>query len=133
MGPAQKVKSVDTNVLVRIIAEGESAQAKAARSVISAGVLMPITVLLELCWTLRSRYGFDRQQLTAALNGLLDTQEIHVDDEPAIRTAVDLYAKGADIADALHLVAAKGTEAFVTFDKGVPDSAEMGVEVERIH
>ena len=132
MGSTKAVKSVDTNILVRIIAEGESAQAIIARTVIAAGVYVPLTVLLELCWTLRSRYDFDRMQLNAAVIGLLDSLEIHVDDEPAIRAALDFHAKGADIADVLHLVAAKGTEAFVTFDKGVPNATDMGVEVEQV-
>lgn len=132
MGPAQAVKSVDTNILVRIIVDDDSKQAETARKVVSAGVTVPLTVLLELAWTLRSRYGFERDRLNNALVALLDIPEIHVEDEPAIRTALELHRDGADIADVLHLVAARGSEAFVTFDKGVPGGETIGVDVELV-
>jgi predicted nucleic-acid-binding protein len=130
MGPTQAVKSVDTNILVRIIADGESGQAETARNIIAAGVMVPLTVFLELGWTLRSRYGFDRTRLNNALVALLNIPEIYVEDEPAIRAALQLHRSGADLADVIHLVAARGTEAFVTFDKGVPSGKDIGVDVE---
>ena len=132
MGSAQKVKSVDTNILVRIIADSESEQAETARKIVSAGVNVPLTVLLELAWTLRSRYGFERSRLNNALVALLDIPEIHVEDEPAIRAALELHRDGADIADVIHLVAARGSKAFVTFDKGVPSGEDIGVDVELV-
>ena len=132
MGPAPTVKSVDTNILVRIIADSESKQAKTARQVVSAGVNVPLTVFLELAWTLRSRYSFDHARLNNALVALLDIPEIHIEDEPAIRAALKLHRDGADIADVLHLVAARGSEAFVTFDKGVPDGEDIGIAVELV-
>lgn len=126
------MKSVDTNILVRIIADSESEQAETARAVVSAGVNVPLTVLLELAWTLRSRYNFERVRLNNALVGLLDIPEIHVEDEAAIRAALELHRRGAGIADAIHLVAARGSDAFVTFDKGVPSGDSIGVEVELV-
>ncbi len=132
MGSAEAVKSVDTNILVRIVADSESKQAEIARSVVSAGVNVPITVLLELAWTLRSRYDFERDRLNNALVALLDIPEIHIEDEPAIRAALELHRDGADIADVIHLVAARGSEAFVTFDKGVPSGDDIGVDVQLV-
>lgn len=126
------MKSVDTNILVRLIADVESEQAETARTVILAGANVPLTVLLELAWTLRSRYDFERMRLNNALVALLDIPEIHVENEPAIRAALQLHRGGADIADVLHLVAARGSEAFVTFDKGVPDGETIGVQVELV-
>ena len=132
MGPAQAVKSVDTNILVRIIVDDDSKQAATARKVVSAGVTVPLTVLLELAWTLRSRYGFERVRLNNALVALLDIPEIHLEDEPALRAGLELHRGGADIADVIHLVAARGSEAFVTFDKGVPSGETIGVDVELV-
>ena len=93
---------------------------------------MPLTVLLELAWTLRSRYGFERVRLNNALVALLDIPEIHLEDEPALRAGLELHRGGADIADVIHLVAARGSEAFVTFDKGVPSGETIGVDVELV-
>jgi predicted nucleic-acid-binding protein len=132
MGPAETVKSVDTNILVRIIADSDSEQAETARAVISAGVTVPLTVLLELAWTLRSRYDFNRARLNNALVALLNFPEIYVEDEPAVRAALELHRDGGDIADVIHLVAARGSEAFATFDKGVPSGEDIGVAVELV-
>lgn len=126
------MKSVDTNILVRLVTRDDTDQARIAETIVAENVFVPITVLLELGWILSSFYRFDRRKLNAALLALLDNNSIHVDDEPAIRTALDLHAKGADIADVLHLVASKGTEAFVTFDKNVPNATDMGVAVEQV-
>ncbi len=73
-----------------------------------------------------------RQDLSAALHLLVDVETIHFDDERAVRAALVLHAEGADIADAIHLVAARGNEAFVTFDRGVPSGESIGIEVERL-
>jgi predicted nucleic-acid-binding protein len=132
MGSTKAVKSVDTNILVRLIADKGSEQAEIAQKIVSEGVHVPITVLLELGWTLGSIYRFGRAQLNAAFTELVNNEAIHIEDEPAIRAALDLHRQGADIADVFHLVAAKGTEAFVTFDKGVPEGTGLGVSVERV-
>jgi predicted nucleic-acid-binding protein len=53
-----------------------------------------------------------------------------VDDPDGVLAALMAYAKGGDFADHLHLVAAKGVEAFVTFDRGVMVNDAIGVRVE---
>jgi predicted nucleic-acid-binding protein len=124
------LKSVDTNVLVRFILGDDPAQSAHAEAIVKEGVFVPITVLLELGWVLGSRYGLDRKQLSETLAALLDVPSITVADEPAIREAVAAHAAGADFADALHLAASQGTEAFVTFDKGVKAKFAKGLLVE---
>jgi predicted nucleic-acid-binding protein len=132
MESAFVVKSVDTNILVRLIVRDNPAQAETAALVMAQQVFIPITVLLETAWVLSSFYGFDRSRLNAALLAVLDNENVNVDDAMALRTALDLHRKGADIADVLHLVAARGTETFVTFDKGVPNAQSIGVDVELV-
>ncbi len=132
MGPTKAVKSVDTNILVRIIVRDDLKQAEIADGVLQSGVHVPLTVLLETAWVLSTFYRFDRQRLNAAFVELIDSEAINVEDEPAIRAALNLHRQGADIADVFHLVAAKGTEAFVTFDKGVQGDERIGVTVERV-
>ena len=53
-----------------------------------------------------------------------------MEDEPALRTALGLFEAGADFADAIHLVGARGTAGFISFDRKVPDGAALGVAVE---
>jgi predicted nucleic-acid-binding protein len=125
------LKAVDTNVLARFLLNDDPAQTEMARDIIEAGVFVPITVLLELGWLLQSHYGFDRSYLTAALGALLDIPTIMMADEEELRQALAAFAKRGDFADHIHLVAAKGAEAFVTFDQRMIGTAGMAVEFVR--
>jgi predicted nucleic-acid-binding protein len=57
---------------------------------------------------------------------------VQVDDPDGVLAALMAYAKGGDFADHIHLVAAKGVEAFVTFDRGVVADDAIGVMVELV-
>lgn len=48
---------------------------------------MPVTVVLELEWVLRSRYGFDKEAILRAMNGLLEVRELEFQFEPALERA----------------------------------------------
>lgn len=124
------MKAVDTNILARFMLDDDPVQSPLARDLVKAGVFVPLTVLLELGWLLQSRYGLTREHLAASLFDLFDVPGIVLDDDRAVRAAVAAYAKGGDFAGHLHLVAAKGVEAFVTFDRGVMVGDAIGVMVE---
>jgi predicted nucleic-acid-binding protein len=132
MGSAETVKSVDTNILARLILVDDPVQTPIAEDIVRRGVRVSLTVLLELGWLLGSRGGMSRAEVNLALLKLLDNEAIHVENDAKVRTALELYRKGADLPDVLHLVAARGSEAFVTFDKGVPGGEVIGVEVELV-
>ncbi len=124
------MKAVDTNVLARFMLDDDPVQSPLARDLVEAGVFVPLTVLLELGWLLQSRYGLAREHLAASLLDLFDVPGIMLDDDRAVRAAVAAYAEGGDFADHLHLVAAKGVEAFMTFDRGLVANDAIGVGVE---
>lgn len=66
-------------------------------------LLVPITVILELEWVLRSRYGFGKSSVLFALNALLDTRELEFQSESAIEKAMHTFRQSnADFADCLH-------------------------------
>ncbi len=125
------MKSVDTNILVRFILGDDPEQSPKAEAIVALGVSVPITVLLELGWVLSTRYAFDRVRLAATLSALVDTPGITIADEPAIRHALAAHADGADFADAIHLAAARGSEAFVTFDRRMKADYGLGIGVEQ--
>ena len=53
------MRAVDTNVLVRALVRDDAAQSAKAEEVLARDeVFVPVTVMLELEWVLRSRYGF---------------------------------------------------------------------------
>lgn len=124
------MKAVDTNVLARFMLDDDPVQSPIARDLVKAGVFVPLTVLLELGWLLQSRYGLERGHLAASLLDLFDVPGVVLDDEGAVRSAVAAFAQGGDFADHIHLVAAKGVEAFATFDRRVVANKGIGVPVE---
>ncbi|MBA4752789.1 MAG: type II toxin-antitoxin system VapC family toxin [Sphingopyxis sp.] len=110
--------------------DDDPVQSPIARDLVKAGVFVPLTVLLELGWLLQSRYGMERGHLASSLLDLFDVPGVVLDDDDAVRSAVAAFAKSGDFADHIHLVAAKGVEAFVTFDRGLVANKGIGVPVE---
>src|ERR1700730_13292874 len=110
--------AVDTNVVVRLLTEDDPKQAAAARSLFGAGpIWIGKTVLLETGWVLRSLYGFEESAIRDAFTRLLGLKNVHTEDKPSIEAALDLTAKGIDLADAMHLIRRPPGAIFVSFDQ----------------
>jgi predicted nucleic-acid-binding protein len=116
---------LDTNVLVRLLTEDGTVQAEQVKALIGEAIarqqtlFIPITVVLELEWVLRSRYQFDRAMWTESLMALLTAQEFEFQFEKALDIAVQAYSSStADFADCLHasLCGESGQAPLVTFD-----------------
>jgi predicted nucleic-acid-binding protein len=117
MGQARTLISLDTNVLLRIIVRDDPGQYDTAVSVLMSPVFVPTTVLLETAWVLANTYKLERTGLADALLGIIDAPTVTVDDEVAVRWALGRYREArSDIADLLHLVQARRSDKFVTFD-----------------
>ncbi len=124
------MKAVDTNIVLRFLLDDDAVQSHTAERVFRTGVFVPVTVLLETGWVLSTRYGFDREKLAATLAAFLDLPSVNVADEPGIRVAIEHHRSGADFADAVHLAAAGGSEAFVTFDRQLAKLENPPIPVE---
>ena len=112
------MKAVDTNVLVRWIARDDPDQSLIADRVMAQPTFVSLTVLLELAWTLGGEpFRFGRQAIATALRLILATRTITVPQESAVAWAIDRFSSGADIADMLHIVASRGSDGFVSFEK----------------
>ena len=119
------MKGIDTNVLVRLLTGDDAAQQQRAQTYLasscsaeSPGFVNRI-VIVELVWVLESAYGYSREQIASALDGLLRTQELAVEDAAGVSVALNAYRIGADFADALigATNAAAGYAETVTFDR----------------
>ncbi len=109
--------AVDTNVVVRLLAEDDKAQADRAESVLRSGaVIVPKTVLLETEWVLRGAYGIAGADIAAGLRRLLGLAGVAAEDAPAVARALDWYEGGLDFADSLHLASSGPARRFATFD-----------------
>jgi predicted nucleic-acid-binding protein len=114
------MKSIDTNIVVRVITADDPVQSKIAYALIaSESVLVSATVLMEAEWVLRSFFRYPRERLADALSKFLAIDNVHVEDTDRFLWAVERYSRGADLADMLHVAMPKAATAFVTFDRNV--------------
>lgn len=126
---------LDTNVLVRYIAQDDRRQAAKATRVIEhecsetrPGFIAAI-VLAELVWVFESCYGSTRAEIVAVLQRILRTKQLAPQDAETIWKAVRLFeASKADFADCLieRIGAAYECEYTSTFDK---DAAHAGMRL----
>jgi predicted nucleic-acid-binding protein len=119
--------ALDTNVLVRYIVQDGAGQLAAAkrlmRRILDEGSILfvPVTVVLELEWVLRSSFGFAKDDVLLTLSSLFSAAELSFQSEPALEVALHLFREGpADFADRLHvaLTTEAGEQPLWTFDKG---------------
>lgn len=125
---------IDTNVLVRFamqddpeqsaLADGFFAELSAQRQ-----GYVSLVVLVETAWVLRRSYRASRAQVVAVLQGLLEAEEIVVEQPDIVRRALLRCAAGGDFADAVvaECGLAAGCERTVTFDRGAGEMAGMAL------
>ena len=111
------MRALDTNVLVRALVQDDAAQARRAQAFLSAQpVYVPITVILELEWVLRSRYGFSPRAIADAMEKLAVLENAVIGEQSAVVAAARKMRQGWDFADALHHALSAGCDDFATFD-----------------
>ena len=120
---------LDTNVLVRYIAQDDPKQSKAASRVIekkctqeSPGFIAHI-VLCELCWVLKRCYKADNSKISAVIDQILRTRQLEVEDPKTVWQALGDFVQGStdtDWADCLinNINKSHGCMETLTFDKG---------------
>ena len=121
--------AVDTNIVVRYLVKDDDVQSARARAVVGSGaIFVPLTVVLECEWVLRSLYGFSRSAVIAALEAFCGGPGVAVGEAAAVKRALQLAKQGLDFADALHVAQASEYEAFVTLDKRLARKASKLAE-----
>ncbi len=116
--------AIDTNLIVRYLTPDDPDQASRAKAVIDGGaVFVPLTVVLEVEWVLRSAYGFRAPEVIRALRAFAGLPTVSVEDSDLVAAALDLVARGMDFADALHLGRSSHCEGFATFDRKLVKAA----------
>ena len=111
------MRGIDTCVVVRLLLRDDPGQVEHVDALVAAGELfVPFTVLVETEWVLRAVYKLERHSIATLLRSLAIIQGISVPDRAGVLWACERYAKGADFADMIHLVATESAE-FLTFDR----------------
>lgn len=115
---------LDTNVLVRYVAQDDPKQSPKASALIesftinSPGFVTAVSVI-ELVWVLQSCYESTKSQIILVLETLLRTRELKIENADVVWQALRLFSDSkADFADCLIERSAKaaGCDYVVSFD-----------------
>ena len=117
---------VDTNILARYYVAATPGmddaatfkQCEAARVLIDGGkrLMVSKTVVLELEWVLRGRYGLGPRQTHQVLAHLLSLAHVEIEDKVAVQAAANALTQGFNFADALHHASYRSCASVATFD-----------------
>jgi predicted nucleic-acid-binding protein len=114
------MRAIDTNVLVRAIVNDDAIQSARAAAFLSENeIFIPVTVMLELEWVLRSRYDFKPQVIAQAIIKITALENVVVGERAAVLSAANRAARGWDFADGLHVALSEGCKDFTTLDADV--------------
>ena len=124
---------LDTNVIVRYVIRDNPDQARLASTLINSlsadnRAFLPLVVMVELAWVLRSSYQLQRQEIAILLDGLLRTKELLIEQAELVGQALYRYANSpADFADCLieRCATTAGCDLVFTFDRTASVAAGM--------
>lgn len=124
---------IDTNVLVRYLAQDDARQSAQANRVMESFTarspgFVAIVTLAETAWVLRDIYARSRTEIAALIEAVLNSEGLVVQmSEMVWRSLRDFESGRADLADHLieRLGAAAGCEWTYSFDKSAIRDAGM--------
>lgn len=128
---------LDTNVLVRYLAQDDRRQSPIASKLMESlsaetpGFVTAI-VLAEIIWVMEDVYGASRERIADIVENLLQTQTLMVQDAEAVWKALPYFRSGsADFVDCLieRTCAGLGCRVTYTFDKKAARDAGMTLAV----
>jgi predicted nucleic-acid-binding protein len=118
------VIGIDTNVLVRALAEDDPKQAPAAQDLLrglseDAPGFVGLTVIVELYWVLTRKLKLPAELVHSTFDGLMASTTLEIEDGESVGEALEQARRGADFADALINATARlyGVTETVTFDR----------------
>lgn len=117
--------ALDTNVVVRFLVQDDEKQSAAAKTLLNSltqegpGYICR-EVMVEVVGVFERAYRLSRKQIVPAIEGLISSKELVVEDGERVGVALSRYLKGgAGFSDRMILLAAEGAECsgLATFDK----------------
>lgn len=119
---------LDTNVLLRIVLADDPRQHRVAVERLKTyedsdeTFFINDIVLSEFAWTLKAAYGYPREDITLAIQSLLDVEAYRFEHRSIVVEALRLYRESsADFPDCLILTKnpGNGCRATISFDKAL--------------
>lgn len=119
---------IDTNVLLRAIADDDAKQSPRARAFLlertaADPAVVNAVVLAELVWVLRTKFKAARSEVVSILDDMLGNPAFKVLERECVLVALQDYREGiGGFTDVLiaQINAAAGCPATMSFDKGAP-------------
>lgn len=117
---------LDTNVIVRYLTQDDPVQSRRATEILERRLtaerpgFVCVVTMVELAWALDRAYGLTPQEIAAALERMLQTDVLLIEDEQEVFTAmIALKERRGTFADALiaALGAKAGCKHTLTFDQ----------------
>jgi predicted nucleic-acid-binding protein len=124
------MRAVDPNVLVRILARDDPRQVRVADDFVAAGAWVSLLALAETIWVLTTVYARDAAEIGAAVEQLLNHNDLILQDREAVAAALEIFRSrpALGFTDCLLLEVARkaGHLPLGTFDRnlGKVDGAE---------
>jgi predicted nucleic-acid-binding protein len=87
------VRSVDTNVLVRLLTRDDAKQVAAAEGFVARGAWVPHVVLAETTWVLTSVYARGADEIAAAVEILLNHEHLTIQDSETVTAALATFRR----------------------------------------
>jgi len=124
-----KIRTIDTNILVRVLAKDDSKQWQVSAEILrTSNVVILSTVLLETEWVLRKSIGMTSRQIAGLFRSLLALDTIVFRERERVVSALDAFEAGLDFADAFHVSSLDIGETFVTFDRDLVKLARQHID-----
>lgn len=119
---------IDTNILLRAIADDDGAHSPKAREFLLARTaddpaVVNAVVLAEMVWALRAKFKADREEIVSILDDIVGNPAFVILGRESVLVALQDYREGlGGFTDVLiaQLNVAAGCATTMTFDKGAP-------------
>jgi predicted nucleic-acid-binding protein len=85
------MRTVDTNLLVRLIVRDDPKQVEAAEAFIAGGAWVPQLVLAETIWVLDAVHGRSSLQLVSAIEMLLNHAQLSIQEADVVQRALTQF------------------------------------------
>ena len=117
------MRSVDTNVLVRLITRDDPKQVAVAEAFVARGAWVPYLAMAEATWVLESVYERDPAGIATAVEMLLSHERLTVQDSEVVAAAVAQFRQQPRVvfSDCLMVEVARkaGHTPLGTFDRAL--------------
>ena len=117
------MRAIDTNVLVRLITREDPRQVACAEVFVKPGAWVSILALAEATWVLASVYERSAAELAAAIEVLLNHNELVFQDSDVVAAALELFRSRPSLGFSdclmLHVARKAGHLPLGTFDRNV--------------